>query len=46
MTLSALIISIFIQLGYINNASDLNNIPQAQQQQWQQEIIDDETYGN
>lgn len=45
MTLSALIISIFIQFGFINNASDLNNIPQAQQEQWQQEIIEDDLYG-
>jgi hypothetical protein len=42
MTLTALIISLFIQFGFINSESDLKNTPSQQQEQWYKEIIEDE----
>ena len=42
MTLTALIISLFIQFGFINSEGDLRNIPQEQQENWYKEIVEDD----
>jgi hypothetical protein len=45
MTITALIISLFIQFGFISSEKDLNNVSESQQQNWYQEIIDVDEYG-
>ncbi len=42
MTISALIISLFIQFGFINSEAEFHNTPQQQQQEWAKEIIEDD----
>jgi hypothetical protein len=44
MTITALIISLFIQFGFISSERDLNNVPESQQKTWYQEIIDEDFY--
>lgn len=45
MTITAFIISLFIQFGFINSESDLRKIPQEQQDCWYKEIVEEDIYG-
>ncbi len=42
MTISALIISLFIQFGFIRNEAELQRVSEQQQQSWAKEIIEDD----
>jgi hypothetical protein len=44
MTLTALLISLFIQFGFIKSAADLQHTSPAQKQEWKK-IIDDDFDG-
>lgn len=45
MTITAFIISLFIQFGFINSDNDLRNVPQHQQECWYKEIVEDDVEG-
>lgn len=45
MTITALLISLFIQFGFINSQVDLQHTNPTQQQEWKN-IVDDDFYGS